>query len=159
MKRIALLAVIGAGLMALPSSAAAQTACRNGAPAPGVQVTPIPGGVYACVDVGGGVGGESEISVSPTGSYGWVDGFDNNPGSGTGYAGLNAGGISDTSKDSNCDGVDAASSSNNSGGCFWIKGAPAAVNNALQNPVTAMFICGNTSGGRTTSTRDGCSIP
>jgi hypothetical protein len=63
-----------------------------------------------------------------------------------------------TSKDPDCDGSDEAAPGNNSGGGFGIKGAPEVVNNALQNSVTAMLFCGNTTG-RTTATRDGCSMP
>ena len=140
--------------MALPSSAAAHGTCP---PEPFI-VHADGDSVHACVDLpGNGWGGEAEFAKN--GSYGWVDGDDSNPANSAGYVGFNNGGISDTNKDTNCDGVDEGGG-NNSGGCFWIKGAPAAVNAALQNPVTAMFMCGNTSGpDHRNSTRDGCSIP
>ena len=120
--------------------------------------------VGVCVDTNTAAdGGYAEIGQG--GSYGIIDGSDANPGSGAGYAGLNISGVSDSSTDPTCDGSDDAAGSHNSGGCFWIKPAPDAVNNAINTApttvVTDMFICGNTSGPGwgTTATRDGCSIP
>lgn len=122
--------------------------------------------VGVCVDTNTAFdGGYAEVG---TPGYVVIDGSEQNPaGQGQGYAGLNVLGVSDTSKDNNCDGADNASPSHNSGGCFWLKPAPASVNALLQNPVTAMFICGNTSGPdwrasgapADGATRDGCSIP
>jgi hypothetical protein len=169
LKRIALLAVIGAGLVALPGTASATSDCTfaNGNPGPGGTVVPYGTAVNGdkgadnaivgvCVDTNTAAdGGYAEVGSG----YGIIDGSDANPGNGAGYAGLNAGGVSDTSKDAACDGVDSGGG-HNSGGCFWIKPAPSAVNALLQNPVTAMFICGNTSGADwSAATRDGCSIP
>ena len=143
MKRIALLAVIGGSLLALPSSAAAQSGAVN-CPA-GVQVSPS----YICVHVDG-AGGEAVINPADC-SY--INGWESNPGT-PGYAGICTGATTDPG----CDGVDNGSGANE-GGCFWIKPLP--INQApLQNPVTSLFICGNTSGeDPANSSRDGCSIP
>jgi hypothetical protein len=168
LKRIALLAVIGAGLMALPGTASARSDCTfaNGGAggtvvAYGTAVNGDPGAdnalVGVCVDTNTAIdGGYAEVGAG----YAVIDGSDANPdGNGRGYAGLNAGGVSDSNKDANCDGVDSGGD-HNSGGCFWLKPAPASVNALLQNPVTAMFICGNTSGSDWGAAgRDGCSIP
>ena len=153
MTRIALLALIGAGLMALPSSAAAQsgaTKCPSSAEAhvAGEHV------LYVCVHVNG-LGGE--IVINPARSY--INGWSSNPGSTAGYAGF----ANTHTRDGDCDGDDEGSGSNY-GGCFWIKDAPWFVNDGLNGPfesfVTAMFICGNTSGeDPDNSARDGCSIP
>lgn len=164
MKRIALLAVIGAGLLALPGTAAATSDCSfaggGAAVVYGTAVNGDPGAdnalVGVCVDTNLPVdGGYAEVGSG----YGIIDGSDANPGNGAGYAGLDAGGVSDTNKDPDCDGVDEGGN-HNSGDCFWIKPAPDAVNALLQNPVTALFICGNTSGADWSAAgRDGCSIP
>jgi hypothetical protein len=170
LKRIALLAVIGAGLLALPGSAAATSDCSFAGGGPAVVYgTAVPVGpgagnpgadnalVGVCVDTNLAIdGGYGEVGTG----YGVIDGSDSNPaGNGQGYAGLNAGGVSDSNKDTNCDGVDSGGD-HNSGGCFWLKPAPASVNALLQNPVTALFVCGNTSGPDWSAAgRDGCSIP
>jgi hypothetical protein len=162
LKRIALLAVIGAGLLALPGTAAARSDCFSGGPVEvyGTAIGSHGGAdsalVGACVDTNlPADGGYAEVGSG----YGIVDGSDVNPGNGAGYAGLNAGGVSDSNKDANCDGDDTGGD-HNSGGCLWIKPAPPAVNALLQNAVTAMFICGNTSGADWAAAgRDGCSIP
>ena len=145
MKRIALLAVTGAGLLASPSSAAAQSGAVN-CPA-GLQVSPS----YICVHVNG-VGGEAVINP---GGCSYINGWTTNPGT-PGYAGICPGATTDPG----CDGVDNGFGAN-SGGCFWIKGAPPVVNNALQNPVTAMLICHVDASGEDPEhvNRDGCSIP
>jgi hypothetical protein len=183
LKRIALLAVIGAGMMALPSTAAAKTDCTfaNGNPGPGgpvvvygTAVNGDPGahsaGIGVCVDTNTTAdGGYAEVGQGFT--YAIIDGSDangpvDNPA--RGYAGLDPRPRqSDTSIDPDCDGSDDAAGSHNTGGCFWIKPAPADVNNAINDDatpttvVTDMFICGNTSGASwgDNARRDGCSIP
>jgi hypothetical protein len=156
LKRIALLAVIGAGMMALPGSAGAISNCPYGT----VYTSGGAGGNAAlgvCVDLNTPIdGGYAEVGNGA--SYGIIDGSDANPaGNGQGYAGfVTPGGVSDSSKDASCDGSDDAAASRNSGGCFWFK--PLGLN--LTNPVTTMFVCGNTSGpDYATATRDGCAIP
>lgn len=105
---------------------------------------------YACVHV---VGQGGEVVINPSGCS-YIDGWPTSPV--PGYAGICLGAAHDPS----CDGTNHGNAPNN-GGCFWIKGAPEAVNNALQNPVTAMLICRVDVGGDDprTETRDGCSIP
>ena len=147
MKRIALLAVIGAGLLALPSSVSAQSGAVN------CQGTVHVSASYICVHING-IGGEAVINV-PSCSY--INAWSTNPVT-PAYAGMGTSCPETGWKDTDCDGVDAGSGSN-SGGCFWIKPAPAVINNALQNPVTAMLICGDISGeDPASSNRDGCSI-
>ena len=182
MKHIALLAVIGTALLALPSSASAQsgaTKCPEGvkASAPGVEVSPshihvLPDSLgvspsYACVYVeapvtGNDIGGEAVIDNSEECSY--VNGWTTNPGS-PGYAGICTDAPHDDPPAPSCDGVDDGNGANR-GGCFWIKPAPRPVNDAINkddNEVrdfTDWFICGNTSGeDPDNSSRDGCSIP
>ena len=161
MKRIALLAIVVGGLLALPSSAAAQTSdCPNDiAGIAHVSSPPYPP-VYACADSNGaapgGVGGEG--LYDPAGCS-YVNGWSDNP-DGKGYAGICT---QTRTTDPGCDGIDGGSGSN-TGGCFWIKPAPDDVNQALNSgavgTVTAQFICGNTSGeDPNNTTRDGCSIP
>jgi hypothetical protein len=157
--------------MALPTTSSARSDCTfaNGSPGPGGTVviygTPVNGDpgadnalVGVCVDTNlpAADGGYAELGLG----YAVIDGSDANPaGYAQAYAGLNAGGVSDTNKDTNCDGVDSGGD-HNSGGCFWIKPAPASVNALLQNPVTAMFMCGSISGPDWGAAgRDGCSIP
>ena len=166
MKRIALLAVIGAGLMALPGTATAINECPGGG-AVETWGSALGGGsgvggnaaVGVCVDTDAapGVADGGYVEVGNGGSYGVVDGSDDNAGNAGGYAGfVTPGSVADSSKDS-CDGSDDASPSHNTGGCFWLK-APANLN--LTNAVTTMFVCGNTSGKYwAQSSRDGCSIP
>jgi hypothetical protein len=163
MKRIALLAVIAGSLMALPSTAAAQTAAEAGCTGP-VEInhkTP-PATASACVDVGGAGG---EIVVADEDSCTYINAWSSNPGT-PGYAGLCTGAVSrgpscTTATDSDPD---------NTGGCFQIKDAPAPVNAALNTApvsvVTGTFICGNTTGEDPKNTtaggnpgRDGCAIP
>lgn len=147
--------------MALPGSASAVTGCPYGS----VYTSGGVGGNAAagvCVDAAG-FGGYAEVGNG--GSYGVIDGSDNNPANSAGYAGFstgtNATSPGDSSKDSSCNGADTASPSYNSGGCFWFKGAgPVPAQNLTVAGVTSLFICGNTSGPDwETSTRDGCSIP
>jgi hypothetical protein len=156
MKRIALLAVVAGSLMALPSTAAAQSGSVN-----------CPGGVGAsadqiCVDVGG-TGGELVIADEDNCTY--INAWSSNPGT-PGYAGLCTDGESrgedcTTATDSDPD---------NTGGCFQIKDAPDPVNPTLNSEpvsvVTGTFICGNTTGEDPKNTtadgnpgRDGCAIP
>jgi hypothetical protein len=150
LKRIALLAVIGGSLLALPGSASA--ACSDGAPI-GVQNNAT--NVHVCSVIG-------DAEVAKDGSYGWVDGADSNPANSAGYAGYNTA----FGPSSDCDGLDDSPLGTNDGGCFWIKGAPPIVNQTINDPdtptsaVTNWFMCGNTSGpDHTSTTRDGCSIP
>ena len=147
MKRIALLAVIGAGLLALPGTAAAQVSDCSG-----VVGTTTAGDT--CVDAGG-IGGEAVIRPS-VGGCSYINGWTSNPVQG--YAGLCLG----AAHDAGCGSADEGSGAN-TGGCFWIKPLPPEldfVQQALQNPVADMFICGNTSGeDPQASGRDGCKIP
>jgi hypothetical protein len=169
LKRIALLAVIGASLLALPSSASARSDCAYTAtPVYGSAVpdavdngeTGINGAaVGACADVVG-FGGYAEVGAG--GSYGVVDGSDNNPANAAGYAGFNNGGVADSDPDPTCDGVDAdpdaPAGDFNKGGCFWFK--PTGTNVTALVPLTGIFFCGNTSGPDfAASPRDGCSVP
>lgn len=149
MKRIAVLAVIGTGLLALPSSASAQLGAVN-CPA-GVQVSAS----YVCVH-SNGLGGEAVLNP-PSCSY--VNAWSTNPVT-AGYAGFGTSCPETGTKDMSCNGIDEGSGSN-SGGCFWIKPAPEAVNRALQNPVTAMLICHVDASGEDPANvnRDGCSLP
>lgn len=156
MKRIALLAVIAGGLLALPGSAGAISNCPYGT----VYTSGGAGGNAAlgvCVDTNTAADG-GYVEVGQGGSYGIIDGSDANPaGNAQGYAGfVQPGAVADSSKDSACDGNDTAAPSRNSGGCFWFK--PLGLN--LTNAVTTMFVCGNTSGpDYATAKRDGCAIP
>jgi hypothetical protein len=149
LKRIALLAVIGAGLLALPSSAAAQSGAAN-CPG-GVEVSASGACVYVEAPVtGADVGGELVLNA---GGCSYINGWTTNPGT-PGYAGL----CTLAPHDAGC-GPDDEGSGANTGGCFWIKPLPVD-QTALQNPVTDMFICGNTSGeDPQASGRDGCKIP
>ena len=149
MKRIALLAVIGAGLMALPSTAAAQSGA-----------TECPGGVEVsanriCVNVApaGNIGGELVIGDSNGCSY--INGWSANPGASKGYGGLCEG----AGPSSPCPG--SHPSGPNTGGCFVLRDASGGDVFAFpSNPVTDMFICGNTTGeDPQNSNRRGCSIP
>jgi hypothetical protein len=150
LKRIALLAVIGASLLALPSSASAQQPNCPDDGLPPAEVNVTSNGLCAVGPAGEG----GELVVNP-GGCSYINAWSDNPGT-PGYAGICT---QTTTTDPGCDGIDAGSGSNE-GGCFWIKPADPAVNQALQNPVTAMFICGNTSGeDPAASSRDGCSIP
>src|SRR5687767_7329508 len=115
LKRIALLAVIGAGMLALPSTAAAQSSTCSG------PVGTTPSGAI-CVDVLG-AGGELVVNNSDGCSY--VNGWETNPGS-PGYGGICTGA---TSRGPNCSTT--GTQGPNTGGCFEIKGAPAPVNQTL----------------------------
>ena len=168
MKYIALLAVIGAALLA-PSSASAQsgaTNCPGGVKVvtPNVEVSVSPPNVNVsrtsvCVfNAETGAGGEAVLD--PAGCS-YVNAWQTNPGT-PGYAGICT---QTTTTSPGCDGQDNDPAGNNTGGCLWVKPAPADVNNAINSAppgfaVTAMFICGNTSGeDPMASNRDGCSIP
>jgi len=151
-KRIALLAIAGAGLLVVPGTASARTDCgyAGGGPAQVYTSGGVTGNAAAgaCVDTGLPVdGGYAEVGNGA--SYAVVDGSDNNPSNGAGYAALS--GYESGSKDTSCDGTDSGSGTN-SGGCLWIKalgvGAP-----------VPLIACGLTSGpDYTAATRDGCSI-
>jgi hypothetical protein len=145
MKRIALLAVIGAGLMALPGTAAAQLGSVN-CPS-GLQISAS----QICVHVAGAGG---ELVVNNADSCTYINGWSTNPFY-VGYAGI----CTQATPDPTCNGTGQGSGANE-GGCFWIKSAPAAVNEALQNPVTVTLICGNLEGENPRHTgRDGCFLP
>jgi hypothetical protein len=155
MKRIALLAVIGAGLLALPSTAAAQVS----------DCTPVAGPVGntangdLCVDQGG-VGGELVIARGPA-SCSYINGWVANPAPARGYSGICTGAVS-RGPTCNPDGHPAGGI--NTGGCLGVDGNPGGVNAVLNGPqlaaVTRLFICGSTSGEDPRSTtRRGCSIP
>jgi hypothetical protein len=149
LKRIALLAVIGAALLA-PSSASAQSGAVN-CPA-GVEVSPS----HVCVHVNG-QGGEAVINP---GGCSYINAWTTSQPT-PGYGGI----CTQTQTTSpGCDGQDNDPNGANTGGCFWVKPAPDAVNQAINaaptQVVTAMFICGNTSGEDPQNTpRRGCSIP
>ena len=163
MKRIALLAIVGAALLA-PSSASAQApppACQDGS-----EVSPGNPG-YFCVYVEGpaqtggqDIGGEAVFNSA---GCSYINAWTTNPGT-PGYAGICTQTKTTDPGTTGCNGIDEGSGPNE-GGCFWIKPAPDDVNNAINSAppgfaVTAMFICGNTSGeDPKNSTRDGCSIP
>ena len=151
MKYTALLALIGAGLLALPSSAAAQVPDDGAARCPaGVDVDSTDG--HICVHQSG-QGGEAVLD--PAGCS-YINGWDS--GAAPGYAGI----CTHATHNPACP---EPRPGPNEGGCFWLKDAPgaSALFNSLDTPardVTDMFICGNTSGGNPESTtRDGCFVP
>jgi hypothetical protein len=154
MKRIALLAVIAAGLLALPSTAAAQTpTCPD---VVHVSQGPPP---YACVDVNG-TGGELVINRG-TASCSYINGWATNPAPARGYSGICTGA---TSRGPTCNPDGHPAGGINTGGCLGVDGNPGGVSALLSSPpvaaVTAMIICGNTSGENPrNTTRRGCSIP
>lgn len=78
---------------------------------------------YACVHV---VGQGGEVVINPSGCS-YIDGWPTSPV--PGYAGICLGAAHDPS----CDGTNHGNAPNN-GGCFWIKGAPEAVNNRASEP-------------------------
>lgn len=172
MRRGLAVALVAGSLMALPATSSARTDCTfaNGNPGAGGLVVVYgsavngdPGAdnalVGVCVDTNlpAADGGYAEIGQGA--GYVVIDGSDVDGGDRAGYVGLNLGGVSDSNKDTNCDGVDSGGD-HNSGGCFWLKPAPPAVNALLQNPVTAMLMCGSISGPDWAAAgRDGCSIP
>jgi len=131
-------------MLALPSAASAQsgaTSCPGGV---GVSASKI------CVYVAP-VGGELVIN---NGGCSYVNAYQGNPGT-EGYAGL----CPLAPHDPTCDGSNHGTGSNK-GGCFWIKPLTVVDQTLIQNPVTDMFICGNTSGEDPQNAgRDGCFIP
>ena len=141
MKRIALLAVIGGSLLALPSTAAAQASDCSAAVGTTTAGDP-------CVDVGGGVGGE--LVIRPSGCS-YINGS-------PGYAGICTNAVSRGPTCSTSGGSGA-----NTGGCFQVGGGPGGVNQLLNTApvgtVTAIFICGSTGQNPKNTNRDGCSIP
>jgi hypothetical protein len=153
-KRIALLAVVGAGLLVVPGTATARTDCgyAGGGPAQVYTSGGVTGDalVGACLDTNTAVdGGYVEIGNGSRGTYAVVDGSDSNPSNAAGYGALST--YEAGSKDTSCDGVDSGSGTN-SGGCLWIK----ALNLGAPVPLIA---CGLTSGpDYAAASRDGCSI-
>jgi hypothetical protein len=159
MKRIALLAVIGAGLLALPSTAAAQTSNCPSPPNVDVEITVAPPSARVCVVVppAGNAGGE--LVINPAGCS-YINGWVTNPAPARGYAGICTNAVS---RGPACN-PDGQPTGANTGGCLGVDGNPGGVNAVLNSPpvaaVTAMFICGSTSGENPQSTtRRGCSIP
>jgi hypothetical protein len=143
MKRIALLAAIGAGLLALPNTATAEDGAVNCPAGVGVSADQI------CVHVSG-AGGEFVINNADSCTY--VNGWGTNP-----YAGLCT---EAESRGPSCGGAPDADPAN-TGGCFGITAAPSAVNAALNSAplsaVTAMLICDD--GNPRSAGLDGCFIP
>lgn len=154
MKRIALLAVVGAALLALPSAASARTDCSY-------TSSPVytSGGVTGdallgvCLDTNTAFdGGYLEVGSGGPGVYAVIDGSDSNPGQAAGYAALSTyenGGKGDCPSQ-------AGASGTNSGGCFVIRDG--------NTPVVVVpglpFACGNTTGPDWANAgRDGCYVP
>ena len=166
-------ALVAGGLMALPANSSAVSDCSY--VSSGVATVYTTGGrgdsadgdsiAGVCVDTNTGIdGGYAEVGQNDNGSdtYVVVDGSDTNPGNAAGYVGLSTGYEPGGTRDPDCNGVDEDTPPDyNSGGCFWIKGAPDAVNHTLQNAtVTELLVCGNVEGPDwATSPRDGCSFP
>ena len=184
MKRIALLAALAAGLVALPGSAAARTDCSYNSVANGGNGLPVyapdtaVGGkgvtgdaiVGACVDAGGGVGGYAEIGSNGTNHYGVIDGHDGNPSSSAGYGGIVTG--YETGTQDQCDpnilapdGTDVGDdtdegSGTNQGGCFSVRAGNSSGSPVLVSVPGVPLACGNTSGPAWDDAgRDGCTIP
>jgi hypothetical protein len=173
LKRFALLAVVGVGLLALPGGASARSDCAYAGGGP-VAVYGPGGGVTGdsiagvCVDTNTAAdGGYLEIGANPSkgtyvpvGVYGVIDGSDANPaGQAQGYGAISTYSSDGTQDDCQipADPSDNASGTN-SGGCL-----------TLRNPTTSAPIvsiplvplaCGNTTGPDWTNAgRDGCRIP
>ena len=176
MKMLGLLAA-AVGLLALPAGAGAEA---NGSDCSytttgevaGLGVQAGSGGmtgtagtaVGVCVTTGDGSGlegGSLEVGTGGNGTYGVIDGDNQNVDPVDGYVGLSS--YEDgATQDENCaDGPDGgAAGSTNSGGCFGVDGGPALDLTALRDLGIPTPICGNTSGPSWNNTpRDGCSNP
>ena len=175
MKKLLFSAVIAAGVLAVPSVAAADTydgATCSYAADEQVSAPAGPAVVYADADGGGGMTGTATASGgacvnglggaadggtveagagTPTGgpgAYAVVDGDNNNIDPVDGYQALSN---YETGAKGTCDSPPGSGS--NSGGCLGIDGGPSV---SLPSP----WACGNSSGNTwANTTRDGCSIP
>ena len=161
MKRISLLVVVVAGLVALPGSAGAAEGCQAGTVYTdgGLTADDIVG---VCVDTGNSAfyGGTLEVGNGGPGTYATIDGDDRNDGQAGGYGALSN--YENGGKDECTQPADQTDegSGTNSGGCFSVRSGPSSSNPVLISLPVPLLACGNTSGPSFNNAgRDGCTIP